>query len=597
MKRGTVKGFALAAGVLAAMCVAGTAVASAARAPSANFGKPLPPARNEVVMSSIYIPMPDGTRMAADIYRPAKNGVALPGRFPVIFHATAARRRFRDTDDRSGTGAFSLQMINLASHGYVYMQVERRGIAASFGVRRGYHDRKEAGDSQYLIDWAARQSWSDGKVGGYGCSNTGDAAMHFLTLPNPSLKAVFAGCFNWDKYSGGYRGGILANWGTGPQGSFEQDMQSTPVDGDEKKELLALAAREHDANTKLLDLWSGMPYRDSVSPLTNSAFWEEGSIGTYVEQVRKSKVPVYIQGGWNDDFRGQGFLALENLTQPAKLIVGPWGHCESEGFSMTAEALRFFDYWLKGAKNGIMDEPRIHYTTANAPVGGEWRTADKLPLRPATKTRVYLGAPSGKASNDHGLAVGRPGAKVEAAALKVDYEPLPCPQGNRVLGPTCPQDSKGLTFTSPALKADLEVTGFPVADLWVSSTATDGPLFAYLEDIAPDGKITMVSEGRMKASLRTLGKAPYKLPDGMLWPTFLQKDAKPLTPGVPVHLRFDLMPVSTIFKAGHSYRLTLTGADPREKLRAVLDPAPTWTIYRDAAHPSHIVMPFVGTKP
>jgi putative CocE/NonD family hydrolase len=584
---------ALIAGMLAAAC-AGAAADPAPRAPSANFGKPLPPAQNEVVMSSVYIPMPDGTRMAADIYRPAKNGVALPGRFPVIYHAAAARRRFADTDDRSGTGKFSLQMINLASHGYVYLQVERRGIAASFGVRRGYHDRKEAGDSQYLIHWAATQDWSDGKVGGYGCSNTGDAAMHFLTLPNPALKAVFAGCFNWDKYSGGYRGGILANWGTGPQGSFEQDMQSTPVDGDESKTLLAQAAREHAANTNLLDLWSGMPFRDSVSPLTGSAFWEEGSIGTYVDQVRASKVPVYVQGGWNDDFRGQGFIVLENLPQPTKLIVGPWGHCESEGFSMTAEALRFFDYWLKGAQNGIMDEPRIHYTTANAPAGNEWRSAERLPLRPASKTRVYLGAPSGLAENDHRLGAGKPAAKLAGAQLKVDYEPLPCPQGNRVLGPTCPQDSKGLTFTSAVLKRDTEVTGFPVADLWVSSTATDGPLFAYLEDIAPDGKITMVSEGRLKASLRTLGRAPYRLPDGMLWHSFLKADAKPLTPGVPVRLQFDLMPVSYIFPAGHRYRLTLTGADPREKLRAVLDPAPTWTIHRDAKYPSHLIMPFVG---
>ncbi|WP_020653003.1 CocE/NonD family hydrolase [Massilia niastensis] len=590
------KGFRIAALGLAAMCVAGTA-AAADRAPSKDFGKPLPAARNEVVMSSIYIPMPDGTRMAADIYVPAKNGVALPGPFPVIYHATASRRRFADTDDRSGTGKFSLQMINLASHGYVYMQVERRGIAASFGVRRGYHDRKEAGDSQYLIDWASRQSWSNGKVGGYGCSNTGDAAMHFLTLPNPALKAVFAGCFNWDKYSGGYRGGVLANWGTGPQGSFEQDMQSTPVDGDADKVLLAQAAREHEGNTKLLDLWSGMPYRDSISPLTRSAFWEEGSIGTYVDRVRASKIPVYVQGGWNDDFRGQGFLALENLSQPAKLIVGPWGHCESEGFSMTAEALRWFDYWLKGERNGIMDEPRIHYTTANTSKGHEWRTARQWPLRPATRTRVYLGAPSKLAPNDHVLATAAPAAKAGAVSFKVDYEPVPCPQGNRVLGPTCPQDSKGLTFTSPALKLDTEVTGFPVADLWVSSTATDGPLFAYLEDIAPDGKITMVSEGRLKASLRTLGKAPYKLPEGMLWPTFLEADARPMTPGVPVRLQFDLMPVSYIFKAGHSYRLTLTGADPREKLRKELDPAPVWTIHRDARHPSHLILPIVKGQP
>jgi putative CocE/NonD family hydrolase len=540
----------------------------------------LPAAENAVVRTSSYITMPDGTRLAADIYRPAKDGVALPGKFPVIVHATAARTRIGDKDDRSGTGKFSTQMINLANHGYVYVAFERRGIAASFGVRRGYHDRIEAQDSQDMITWAATQSWSNGKVGGYGCSNTGDAAMHFLTLPSPHLKAVFAGCFNWDKYSGGMRGGVLANWGTGPQGSMERDMASTPVDGDENKVLLRQAAEEHAANTVMLDLWSGMPYRDSVSLLTKTAFWEEGSIGTYVDQVRKSSIPLYVQGGWNDDFRAQGFIVLENLPQ-AKLIIGPWGHCESADFSMTAEVLRFFDFWLKDVKNGIMDEPRIHYTTDNAPAGREWRGAAKWPLVPARDTALFLA----------GGAFSPRKVTAKPVSFQVDYNAA-CARGTG-LGATCPQEGKGVTFAGAALTTDLEVTGMPLLDLWVSSTATDGPLFAYLEDVAPDGSIAMVSEGRLKASLRTINKPPYKLPQGIVWHGFYQADAKPLTPGVPVQMTFELMPVSHIFKAGHRYRLRLTGADPREKLRKQVEPAPTWTIHTDARHASRLVLPMV----
>lgn len=557
------------------------------------FGQPLPAPANDVVMTSSYIAMPDGTRLAADIYRPAKDGVALPGRFPVILHATAARTRLGDKDDRSGTGRFSTQMINLASHGYVYLLVERRGIAASFGVRRGYHDRTEARDAHDLVEWAAAQPWSDGNVGGYGCSNTGDAAMHFLTVPQTHLKAVFAGCFNWDKYGGGMRGGVLANWGTGPQGSIEQDMKSTPVDGDADRVLLRQAAGQHEANTKLLDLWSGMPYRDSVSPLTGTAFWEEGSIGTYIAQVRASKIPVYVQGGWNDDFRAQGFIVLENLAQPTKLVIGPWGHCESGDFSMTAEALRFFDYWLKQIDNGIMSEPRIHYTTDNAPAGDEWRTARRWPLRPAVATKLFLSPAAGAAANDHPLATRAPG-NAGAVSFRVDYNAV-CARGTG-LGATCPQDDRGATFTSAPLAADLEVTGLPLADLWVSSDATDGPLFAYLEDVAADGAIAMVSEGRLKASLRTLNPAPYKLPAGMPWHGFYQADVKPLLPGVPVRMVFELMPVSHIFKAGHRYRLTLTGADPREKLRTRIDPAPTWTIHASPKLASQLVLPVVAHR-
>ncbi|MES2257651.1 MAG: CocE/NonD family hydrolase [Pseudomonadota bacterium] len=601
------------------------AVAAALQGPALaaeGFGAPLPPAQNETVLSSMYIAMPDGTRLAADIYRPSRNGVALPGRFPVVLHHTAARNRLATDGDRSGAGRFSLQMINLASHGYVYVQVERRGIAASFGVRRGYHDRTEAQDAYDLTQWAASQSWSDGKVGVYGCSNTGDAAMHFLTKPAPALKAVFAGCFNWDKYSGGMRGGILANWGTGPQGSYERDMQSTPVDGDADRGLLRQAALGHAANTDLLALWSGMPHRDDVSPLTGTAFWEEGSIGTYVQKVQASKVPVYIQGGWNDDFRAQAFITLANLTQPAKLVIGPWSHCESGEFPMAAEALRYFDYWLKGSRNGIMDEPPIRYYTINAPASDAWRGAASWPLPQARPLVRYLGKAAGGANAprfgpfigesrmpggpaeemDGAVAAGKGASRLSLgaaapvagsanASFSVDYK-VSCAQGTG-LGHTCPQDDKGLVFDSAPLAVDMEVTGHPLADLWITSTAADSPLFAYLEDVDPQGGIAMVSEGRLRASLRALDPAPYKLP-GLPWHGFYKAGAQPLKAGEAARMVFDLLPVSYVFKAGHRYRLTITGADPREKLRREMSPAPVLSVLFDAAHPSHIILPVVG---
>jgi putative CocE/NonD family hydrolase len=576
------------------LAVLGAPMQAGAQPAEAAFGAQLPQARNDTVMTSMFIAMPDGTRLAADIYRPAKDGVALEGKFPVVLHHVAARSRLGDQADRSGAGRFSTQMINLASHGYVYVVVERRGMGASFGVRRGYHDRTEAGDAFALTEWAAAQPWSTGRIGVYGCSNTGDAAMHFLTNASPKLGAVFAGCFNWDKYSGGMRGGVLANWGTGPQSNFEMDMKATPVDGDEQRVLLRQAALEHAPNTVLLDLWSGMPYRDTVSPLTGTAFWEEGSIGTYVDKVRASKVPVYIQAGWLDDFRAQAFITLANLSQPAKLIIGPWAHCESANFSMTAEALRFFDYWLKDAKNGIMDEAPVHYATMNAKAGQEWRASATWPPKTSKPVASFLGTPAsrpGRAANDYSLAPVAPRTSKGEASFTVDYHAV-CSKGTG-LGPTCPQDDKGLTFTSAPLSTDLELTGHPIADLWVSSSVDDGPLFAYLEDVAPDGAITMVSEGRLRASLRTLNPAPYKLPAGIPWHGFYQADARPLTSGKPTQLVFDLLPVSYVFKAGHSYRLTLTGADPREKLRKESNPAPTWTVLFDAAHPSHLTLPVV----
>jgi putative CocE/NonD family hydrolase len=548
------------------------ALVAGSAAGATQFGAPLPPGQNEIERTSFYIPMSDGTRLAADVYRPR-----AAGRYPVILHASAARNRLDEKDNRSGAGRFSVQMINLARQGYVFVVVERRGLGASFGVRRGYHDRTEARDSYDLTAWAARQEWSNGQVGVYGCSNTGDAAMHFLTTAtHPALKAVFAGCFNWDKYSGGRRGGVLANWGTGPQSSVEQDMKSNPVDGDDSRAVLREAVQSHAKNTPLLDLWAGMPNRDDVSPLTGTPFWEEGSIATYGDAVRNSKVPVYIQGGWRDDFNAQGFITLANLTQPAKLIIGNWGHCMSDEFPMAAEALRWFDYWLKGVDNGIMNEPRIHYETVNA----GWRTTDQWPLPASRATSAFLG------DGTIGMQQPQPGK----LSFKVDYQSV-CAAGTG-LGPTCPQDDKGLTFTSAPLARDLELTGHPVADVWLSSTVEDGPVFAYLEDVAPGGGITMVSEGRLQARHRKLAKPQFAVP-GIPWHSFNKADVEMLEPGKAARFQFDLLPISYVLKSGHRYRLTITGADPREKLRKTYSPAPTWTVWFDSEHPSQLVLPAV----
>lgn len=129
-------------------------------------------------------------------------------------------------------------------------------------------------------------------MGVYGCSNTDDAAMHVLTNRPPVLSAVFVGCFSWHKYDAFRRGGIFAQWVTGPSRTSEQDMAIDPVDGDEDKVLLAEAARQHQDAPALFDLWSGLPFRDSYSPLVASRFWEESSIARYAEQIRLSRVPV-----------------------------------------------------------------------------------------------------------------------------------------------------------------------------------------------------------------------------------------------------------------------------------------------------------------
>jgi putative CocE/NonD family hydrolase len=165
----------------------------------------------------------------------------------------------------------------------------------------------------------------------------------------------------------------------------------------------------------------------------------------------------------------------------------------------------------------------------------------------------------------------------------------PTPVG---LGQTCVQDDKGVVFTSPVLAEDLELTGHPVIHLWIATTETDGNFFSYLEDVGPDGDVFIVTDGRLKGSLRDLGTPPYSYL-GLPWHRSFEEDARPFTPGQPTELVFDCLPLSHVFKFGHRVRLTITCADVREKDRVELSPPPQITIFSNAGRGSYIKLPVI----
>jgi putative CocE/NonD family hydrolase len=240
--------------MLVLLCGAGFAEMLQTGGPLSSFGRyQPPPLYSEALTTSQYLAMRDGVRLAISITRPSQNGKPVEGRFPVLWQHTLAISApgILALDPVGATPGGYVAMPSLAYHGYVVVQVARRGQGPSFGKRRGYNDRSEAYDAYEVIDWLASQPWSTGAVGIYGCSNTGDASMHAVTAANPHLKAAWAGCFSWEKYDGFWRSGIYANWRTGPERTVEQDMANTPVQGDEAKVLLRQAAEEHQGSTVL----------------------------------------------------------------------------------------------------------------------------------------------------------------------------------------------------------------------------------------------------------------------------------------------------------------------------------------------------------
>lgn len=547
---------------------------------ASRFGHYQPPKSfTEQVVTTQYLPLRDGTKIAILIARPAKDGKPVEGRFPVIWHhsLSATQQAADGVGPRSGGfGAMPL----LTDYGYVVVQVARRGNGQSFGTMRGYHDRNEAHDAYELIEWLARQPWSTGNVGQYGCSNTGDASMQAMTVNAPHLKAVFAGCFSWNKYDAMRRGGIFAQWGTGPSRTIEQDMAIPPLQGDESKVLLRQAAEQHQRAVPLFELWKSMPYRDSFAPSVQSVFWAEGSASSYLPQILQGKVPLYIVGGWRDELRDQGLIAQLNIPG-ARILIGDWLHCQNDGFALAEEAHRFFDRHLKGIDTGIDRDPPIHYFVVGP---NEWRSATSWPLANSVQTPLAIGA--------GGLRQGATTAPALRQSFAVDYS-VTCP--NAGFGPMvqpCHLPGKGFSLAAAPLKAPVEVTGHGIADVWISADTPDANLFLLLEDVAPDGTVKVITEGRLKASIRKLDQAPWALP-GLPWHRAFAEDAQPLQPGVPARLQFDLMPTSWVFQKGHRIQFTFTGSDHRERARDPNSQPANITLISDKAHPSSVSLPIV----
>jgi putative CocE/NonD family hydrolase len=149
-----------------------------------------------------------------------------------------------------------------------------------------------------------------------------------------------------------------------------------------------------------------------------------------------------------------------------------------------------------------------------------------------------------------------------------------------------------LVFTGAPLAADVEISGSPVVVLEVSSTATDGAFFAYLEDVAPDGHTTYLDEGELRAIDRKPMEAyerPYSSPGPASSST--RHNAQTLVPGRPTELKICMWPTSIVLRKGHQIRLALAGADDGNFRRYPPAGDATWTVYRQSGLASYVELP------
>lgn len=575
------------------------------------------------VNTSRYVEMRDGVRLAVDVTFPATGGEVAPGPFPVVWTHSRYHRnpgqlaRFFAPEGTEVPEIHSQVDANealqlLVKHGYVVAAVQVRGGGASFGTYQGLFSEAETDDAREMIEWFATQPWSDGNVGMYGGSYLGMTQYMAASEMHAALKAIFPNVAGLDMYDqlhpgGIYRKDMIDHWGSLTR-NLDINWAAPPVDEDTDGSLLRAAIAEHEDNWDVSVEYAAGRYRDHDIPTLT---WTEHGVSGVLDEVKQARVPAYHWNGWYDIFVLDAVLLWANYEGPQKLGIGAWSHAGmpdsllmAENARLTAvEQHRWFDYWLKGIENGIMDEPPIHYAVMNDPGNWAWTSADRWPVPEAAEVTWYLGGgPSGsiESVNDGVLSAIAPTGEGGMDSYDVD---LTTTTGtttrwdNAVGGAPlmiypdlAPNGAKALTYTTAPLESDVNVTGHPVVTLWVSSSTNDADVIVLLEEVDAAGVSHYISEGVLRASHRELAEAPWDNL-GLPFQRSFAEDVQPLPDGEPGELVMDLLPTANVFNAGHRIRVTVMGADADNiELPAA---APTIQLHRTAAHPSRIVLPVV----
>ncbi len=593
---------------------------------------------------SDYLMLSNGTRLAYDLILPTKKDVPAGKPFPVLFKYTPYMRTFTifDKDGKNLINFFvdlkwyekavlrirywlsdqghlmgplmrTKWLKNMVKHGYAVIVVERPGTGASFGIAKQSMEAV-ASEENEILNWIASQSWCNGNIGMYGESQQAWCQFAAASTGNPHLKAMFPASSQLELYGSlEYRGGV---YNKAFNSFFARVVPylvnlATPVESDKDGALLAQARQGRsgsvDAKTMATEA-AKYPFRDSKLP-NGKSLWEIMSLYPFIDRINRSGIPIYMTTGWYDIFSGDMFLWYDNLTVPKRLTVRPLDHSgmDATQFDLDygAEARRWFDYWLKGIDNGIVEEPPIHYYVIGVPKKEAWQTAKQWPLEWVKPTRFYFN--KGKTGsitsvNDGFLTTESPPAPDAFDVYAVDYTTTSGKKSRWMAVDEAhdypdmhTNDRKALTYTTSPLETDVEVTGHPVAHLWLTTDAPDLDVFVYLEEVDRDGRSTYITEGDLRASHRNLSKAPFNNL-GLPYHSHYKSDLSPIPVGEPIELLFSLLPTSYRFHKGSRIRISLVCADADNFDTPVINPAPKLQLLRGMDLPSFIQLPVAQSR-
>ncbi len=482
----------------------------------------------EFEVISDWLKMKDGVRLSATIFKPI--GKQESEKFPVLFEFLPYRK-----DDSFYLRDYPLYSY-FARRGYVAAKVDIRGTGSSEGmVPPREYSEEELEDAVECIRQLSQAPWSNGQVGMWGISWGGFNAIQVAMRRPPGLKAILAMDATDDLYHDDVHY---------IDGAFHIDQYELSIDTD-----LGLP-RSPDY---LLDddyfknRFNAYPwFLTYLKQQKDGEFWRKTSLRWNYQAIQ---IPVYLIGGLLDGYRDSIPRMLENMNVPLKAVIGPWPHAWPDNgvpgpnYEWRREIVRWWDFWLKGKNSGIMEEPRfaVYVRDSHLPdvrlqtTPGHWRYEEWPILRTDWMT-LYPG--------ENHLLQSSPG---DTLVERLRYVPS---SGIAALywwgdptGDMRHEDAESLVYDSERLEEGLEIIGFPHVRLRASADAKLAHWIVRLEDVFPDGSVSLVAGSLLNGAQR----------NSRLYPEYLN-------PGEVYELELPLHFTTWTFKPGHRIRLAISNA-------------------------------------
>lgn len=486
----------------------------------------------------VRIPMSDGTRLAARIWRPVDSEQAP---VPAILEFIPYRRRDL-TAQRD-----SIHHPYMAGHGYACARVDLRGTGDSEGVLEDEYLEQELSDAEDILAWLADQPWCDGNTAMMGISWGGFNALQVAARRPQSLGAIVTASSTDDRYSDDvhYMGGCLL----GDNLSWASTMfayNSSPPDPELVGERWRQMWHERLEHSGLwLDTWLRHQRRDD--------FWKHGSVA---EDLGAIEVPVMAVSGWADGYSNSVFRLMAGLDVPRLGLLGPWSHKyphlgqPGPAIGFLQELVRWWDRWLKGIDNDVMDapmlrawmqdsvEPSTEYEERPGRWVGEntWPSPSVEPLVRSLEHGHILQEGAEPGLQRGPMTLSSPLSTGQYAGKWCSYNAPPdLPADQRE------EDGGSMVFDSGPLAERLEILGSPVVDLDLSVDRPDAMVAVRLSDVAPDGEATRVTYGLLNLTHADSDEFP-----------------QPLEPGRRYRVSVSLNGIAQAFPPGHRIRVAVS---------------------------------------